>query len=265
LRPVSWDEVPFAPEFATALAARPLHQVITPQGETGLFTGYYEPELKGSWVKEGPYQFPLYAPPDLMFARADIASGALSGMGLELIWCADAVEVFFLHIQGSGKIILPDGRVQRVGFVAKNGRPYTAIGRVLRERGLLAPPVTMQAIKAWLRAQPDVAQDILNENASYIFFRLLQTEGPVGASGEVLQAEKSLAVDSAIWPYGLDVIVATENPLEPSRPFIRLMKTADTGSAIKGAIRGDIFFGSGERAAALAGALAHPGRLWIVG
>lgn len=268
LRPAQWDDVPFDPAQALPLAGRALYQVVAPDGtKEGLFTGYYEPELRGAFSRGGLYQTPLYAPPpDAGPAptRAEIEAGVLKDKGLEILWCADPVDVFFMHIQGSGKIILPDGQTVRVGFAAKNGHPYTAIGKVLRERGVLTPPITMQNIRAWLTAHPDQAQAILNENASYIFFKQLNTSGPVGASGNVLVSEVSLAVDHAFWPYGLDVIVATTNPLNPAKPLIRLMKTHDTGSAIKGLIRGDIFFGAGEKAALQAGAMAHPGRMWVI-
>lgn len=268
LRPARWEDVPFERAQTPELKTRTLFQVTNEQGDAeGLFTGYYEPELQGSFAKSELYPFPLYAPPhpnNPLPTRAQIEDGALRDKGLELLWCANPIDVFFLHIQGSGKIVLPDGRTQRIGFAAKNGHPYTAIGKVLRERGLLTPPITMQSIRAWLGAHPDKAQTIMNENASYIFFKRLETDGPVGASGTVLVPEGSLAVDCAFWPYGLDVIVVTINPLNPAQPFVRLMKTHDTGSAIKGVLRGDIFFGAGEKAALLAGAMAHRGRMWVV-
>jgi membrane-bound lytic murein transglycosylase A len=245
--------------------------VTTAESDEGLFTGYYEPELKGSFTQSEEYPFPLYSSPHPLipsslqpfFSRAEIESGALANQNFELIWCADKIDVFFLHIQGSGKIILPDGTIQRVGFAAKNGHPYTAIGKVLREAGNIQPPVTMQKIKAYLREHPDETQDILNRNASYNFFKLLDTAAPVGASGIELIPQVSLAIDNTIWPYGLDVIVATRDPVACTPLNLRMI-THDTGSAITGAIRGDIFFGSGDTAAHMAGAMAQKGRMFVV-
>lgn len=265
LRPVPWRACPldltarFNPqEFA-------LFRVVDGDKKEGLFTGYYEPELAGSLTKDAINRYPVYSPPPepSRLARAQIESGMLEGQGLELLYCADRIALFFLHIQGSGAVRLPDGSVQRIGFAAKNGRVYTAIGRLLKVRGLLSPPVTMQAIKAWCGAHPTQADALLQENESFIFFQL-RDDGPVGAAGHILAPETSLAVDDAIWPYGIDVIVETRDPLNPSRPWVRLMKTADTGSAIKGVIRGDIFFGAGALAEQQAGAMQATGAMWVI-
>ncbi|HVY13409.1 MAG TPA: MltA domain-containing protein, partial [Alphaproteobacteria bacterium] len=262
-----------------------------PPGGKSLFTGYYEPVLRGSLTREGPYQFPLYAPPaDLVaqpdtpatgqpgktawgrmqggqfaphVSRAEITSGALEGKNLELLFVDDEVDLFFLHIQGSGQIQLPDGAVKRVGFAGKNGLPYTAIGAVLKSEGGLET-VTMQSIKAYLRAHPEKRQEILNRNASYVFFQFLETDAPLGASGQKLMPERSLAVDDTLWPYGTEAIVETRDPLHPEKPFIRRMIMADTGGAIRGLVRGDIYFGSGEEAGLRAGCMNHPGTLWII-
>lgn len=235
--------------------------------DTGLFTGYYEPELQGAFSPSDVYRYPLHGLPadPSAFSRAEINAGALKNQKLELLYCADAVDLFFMHIQGSGVVRLPNGKQQRVTFAGKNGRPYTAIGKLLRERGALSAPITMQTIRGYLAAHPDAAQGIMEENASYIFFRLLDAgvSGPIGAAGHVLQPLRHLAVDRGIWPYGLDVIVETTHPLTGA-PFVHLMKTADTGSAIVGAVRGDVFFGAGSEAAALAGSMQQPGRMWVV-
>jgi membrane-bound lytic murein transglycosylase A len=287
LRKAEWDDAPcVVPEALQKTHV--LWRVLLPPGEKSLFTGYYEPVLRGNLKREGPFQFPLYAPPkDLVFredgkgegkhswghmqenrlvphvSRADVEAGALQGQELELLYVDDAIDLFFLHVQGSGKIQLPDGSSRRVRFAGKSGHPYTSIGKILREEEKLQP-ATMADIKAWLRTHPDRSSTILNHNASYIFFRFLGGEGPVGAAGETLVPEESLAVDDTIWPYGLDVIVETKDPLEPEKNFTRRMKTADTGSAIRGHIRGDIFFGSGEAAGLKAGSMAAPGHLWII-
>lgn len=287
LRQAEWFEAPCAvPETVTKTHV--LWRVISPAGEKSLFTGYYEPVLRGNLQREGAFQFPLHAPPkDLIhredgqgegrynwgrmaenrlvphISRAEAETGKLAGQGLELLYVDDPVDLFFLHVQGSGKIQLPDQTFHRVTFAGKNGHPYTSIGKILREEENLHP-ATMADIKHWLRAHPARVSEILNRNASYIFFKFLEGEGPVGASGNALMPEQSLAVDDTIWPYGLDVIVETRDPLDPSRNFTRLMKTADTGSAIRGFVRGDIFFGSGEEAGKKAGAMAAPGHLWII-
>src|ERR1043166_4235374 len=195
----------------------------------GLFTGYYEPEIKGSFVRDEQFRYPLYrAPDDLItqpntpdtgqpgktaygriwsgrlaphFPRNQIEAGVLDGQGLEILYLEDEIEAFFLHVQGAGCILLPDGSRQRVGFAGRNGHPYTPIGRTMKERGLIET-TTMQPIKEYLRAHPETRPEIFHQNASYVFFKLLQGEGPVGAGGEVLKAETSLAVDDTIWSYG---------------------------------------------------------------
>lgn len=289
---IAWDALPLVPPTPFSARTHRAFQVITPEGAEGLFTGYYEPELRGAFTRDARFRFPLYRLPDDLiaipnvegsnqpglyaygvahaqgvtpfFTRAEIECGALRGKDCELLFVDDAVDLFFLHIQGSGCILLPDGKRQRVSFAGKNGHPYTAISRVLLDEGLLKPPVTMASIKAWLRENTAQAQDIMNRNASFIFFRLLEGAGPVGASGAVLEAEKSLAVDDTLYPYGLPVIVETRDPLDPEKPFVRLMVTADTGSAIRGPIRGDIYFGTGEAAGARAGAMKARGRLFVL-
>lgn len=276
------------------------------QGSAGLFTGYYEPQLRGSRSAHGPYQTPIYRrPEDLVewelktfatdagldpelpmrrmagrvkdgrlipyFSRAEIGAGALAGKGLELLWVDDPVDAFFLQIQGSGRIELDTGETVRIGYDGQNGRPYRAIGRDLVARGALTPEtVSMQSIRAWLSAHPSDATEVMNLNPSFVFFReypdLTADQGPLGAAGLPLISGRSLAIDPRFWPYGLPVWLDTALPADrgPTTPYRRLMITGDTGGAIKGPVRGDIFFGSDDDAAALAGPMKAPGRLYIL-
>jgi membrane-bound lytic murein transglycosylase A len=233
----------------------------------GFFTAYFEPEFHGSLRPSKRFPTPLLARPDDLdkrkpyFDRNDIERGALARRHLELVWL-DPIDAFFVHIQGSGRIRLSDGRVLRVGFDGRNGLPYTPIGRTLIERGALtASTVSMQTIRAWLEANPAQAAEVMRENRSYIFFKILADrplgEGPVGGAGLPLLPRRSLAVDHRLWPYGLPVFVDTELP--GSGPFRRLLIAEDTGTAIRGAARGDIFLGSGAEAGAEAGLMKHSG------
>ena len=252
----------------------------------GLFTGYFEPELSGSPVRTDRYAHPLYArPPELVevdlgqfdpdlrgrriagrvegnrlvpyFDRAAIDSGALAGRGLELLWVDDPIDAFFLHVQGSGRVRLPDGRIVRVGYAGQNGHPYRAIGRDLVEMGELSrEEVSLPAIRAWLEAHPGRARALLRRNPSYVFFRILGEvhgdEGPPGALGVPLTPERSIAVDRRFWPLGIPFFVDTVAPFpEGERPFRALVVAQDTGGAIRGPIRADVFWGWGERAAGL--------------
>ena len=240
-------------------------------GDEGLFTGYYTPELKGSLVRQGRYVHPLYAkPPDLpadkpYFSRAEIEAGALSGKGLELLWVDDPVDAFFLQVQGSGRILLPDGKAILVVFAAHNGRSYTAIGRVLIEQGELpADRATMQPIRDWLRAHPARAAALMARNERFIFFRRLDGETPVGAQGVALTAGRSLAVDTRFIPFGAPLWLDTVDPLDPGTPLRRLMVAQDTGVAIKGAVRGDFFWGFGMEAGERAGRMQERGRYFLL-
>ena len=264
----------------------------------GFLTGYFEPEVAGALAPGGPYRTPLYRrPPDLVDLkkgtgalaghsharrdaagrlsafddRAAIEAGALSGRGLELVWLADPVDAFFVHVQGSARVRLPDGRVLRVGYDGKNGHPYTAIGRVLIDRGEIArEDMTADRLAAWLKAHPAEAGALMAQNRSFVFFRPLDrpaNEGPVGALGVPLIAGRSLAVDPSVQPYGLPVFVVADLPLGLGgalAPFRRLMAAHDTGSAIKGAGRGDIFVGAGDAAGTVAGRLRHPAEVFVL-
>jgi membrane-bound lytic murein transglycosylase A len=258
----------------------------------GLFTGYYEPLLKGSLTPGGAYTYPLYAPPgdmvsvDLgLFAedlegrqitgqiedgrfipywdRAQIDAGALADRELEIAWVADPVAAFFLHIQGSGRVELADGGELRVGYAGQNGRPYFAIGRELVARGeLTKDEVSLQTIREWLKAHPDEAAGLMEMNASYIFFHVLEGPGPIGSQGVALTPERSLAVDRDFVPLGLPVWLDTTLP--EGAPYRRLLVAQDTGGAIEGPVRGDVFFGAGPRAEDLAGHMKQQGRMWIL-
>jgi len=273
---------------------------VTNHGEReGLLTAYYEPELHGSRRRTGRYTHPLYlAPRDQMvidlgdfkrdlagrkivgmvrngrfrpyWDRAEIEQGALRGRRLEFLWVDDPVALFFLQIQGSGRVILPDGSMVRVGYAGQNGHDYTAIGRVLVERGALTrEQVSLQSIRDWLRAHPDEAESVMDQNRSYVFFRVLPGEAPLGASGVELEAGRSLAVDDAFLPYGVPLWLAADAPdipeLErPAAALDRLVVAQDTGGAITGPVRGDLFLGPGREAEELAGRMKQPLRLWLL-
>ena len=264
---------------------------------TGLFTGYYEPSIAGTRELESEDQVPLYRRPDDLVAvdlgefredlggrrvagrldgrklrpyqdRAEISAGALTGQELELAWINNPVDAFFLHIQGSGRVDLPGGEVLRVGYDGQNGHPYFPIGRDLVERGvLILEEVSMQSIRAWLEANPEVGVEVMNRNASFVFFRELEGEGPIGTLGVALTPGRSLAVDRQFLPLGAPVwIEGTVPGLEAGSEehFARLMVAQDTGGAIKGPVRGDVFWGNGDEAAERAGRMRNEGRLWLL-
>ncbi len=261
----------------------------------GLFTGYYEPQLDGAWKPGGRYTTPIYSRPrDLVSAnlgsfddkwkgsqiagrlvgdafvpyhnRAEIESGALTGRQLEVLWVADPVDAFFMHIQGSGRIRFADGTHIRLGYAGRNGRRYTPVGRELVAAGQMKlKDVTMPAIRDWMKQNPVAGQALMRKNQSFIFFRVLETDGPVGAQGVVLTPGRSIAVDRAYYPLGMPVWLATTDPgVKPAKPLRRLMIAQDTGSAIKGPIRGDFFWGYGGAAGDKAGRMKEQGRLYIL-
>ena len=237
-----------------------------------LFTGYYEPELAGSPVRTPHFAYPLYRkPPELgpdapWYSRADIESaGLLQGRGLELAWLDDPVEVYFLQIQGSGRIRMPDGHVIRVGYAGKNNQPYRSIGQELIRRGIFdASEVSAAVIQDWVRRYPAEGRALLNSNPSFVFFRkiadLAPDEGPIGAMGRSITTLRSIAVDPAFVPLGAPVWVE-KNGADPMR---RLMIAQDTGGAIKGPQRADIFFGTGPAAGLAAGAVKDGGRMIVL-
>ena len=272
------------------------HQVVAGNGDTeGLVTGYYEPLLHGSRKPDARYRFPLYGPPDDLVAidlaevypelkgmrlrgrlvgrkvvpywtRSDIDGEPAPLRGRELLWVDDAVELFFLQIQGSGRVLLDNGEIVRVSYADQNGHPYRSIGRLLVERGeLTLDKASMQGIRAWGRDNPQKLPPLLAENPSYVFFREMPAGngGPPGALGAPLTAGRSLAVDPRVVPLGAPVFVATTWP-GTDTPLQRLMSAQDTGGAIKGAIRADFFWGFGDAAGELAGKMRQSLKLWVL-
>lgn len=245
--------------------------VLVEDGEPPLFTGYFEPELAGSLVRTETFRYPLYRlPPDLpggpWLTRGEIeTTGALDGKGLEIAWLADPVDKFFLQVQGSGRIRLPDGRGIRVGFGGKNGHPYRSVGNEMVRRGYLPQhQVSAQMIRRWVASNPSQGAELLRHNPSYVFFREVSRVpahlGPLGAMNRSITAGRSVAVDPDFVPLGAPVWLekAGEEPLR------RLMVAQDTGSAIKGAQRADIFYGTGAEAGEAAGRVRDTGRLVVL-
>ena len=247
-------------------------------------TGYYEPEIAGSRVQAPGYATPIYrTPPDLVrctradgqtgrgrydqtgacvlyHTRGEIQDGALAGKGLELAWAADPVELFFLEIQGSGRLRLPDGSVMRIGYDGQNGREYVAVGRLLRERGILpAGGAGMDAIKAWMRAQPDGGRSLMRENLSNIFFRELTGPGPLGALNVPVTPQATVAADPLFVPLGAPVWLDLDRAEADG-----LWVAQDTGGAIKGANRFDTFWGAGPLATQIAGGMAAKGQALLL-
>ena len=264
----------------------------------GLITGYYEPLLRGSRTRTASFAQPvLGVPPDLLtidlsdvlpdlknmrlrgrlqgnkvipyYSRADIVGREKDYADRVLLWVDDAIELFFLQIQGSGRVKLPDGRLVRIGYADQNGHPYQSIGRVLIERGDLKPEqASMQGIQSWARANPDKLNDLLNSNPSYVFFREVpskgkDSEGPQGALGVPLTPGRSIAIDPRHVPLGAPVFLATTQP-NSSAPLRRLMLAQDTGGAIRGVVRADFFWGFGNEAGSQAGRMKQQGQMWVL-
>ena len=261
----------------------------------GLFTGYYEPEAEGSLERSAAFPVPLYArPPDLVhfteeeraatalgfgrrvdgkplpyLTRREIEEGALAGKGLELVWLRDWADAFFMQVQGSGRVKLPGGRVIRLSYAAKSGLPYTGIGAILAERGEIPPAqLSMQSIRRWMGEHPREARRLMWENQSFVFFRELVLDDPalgaLGAQHVQLTPRRSLAVDRAFWMFGTPIWLDTVVPAGEEGPMTRfrqLLIAQDTGSAIKGLARGDVYWGFGEEAARLAGPMKSPGTM----
>jgi len=261
---------------------------------TVLFTGYYLPELHGSFVREGAYQVPLYkAPDDLVVVRskdfsqlsddivgkvvagrlvpyptrAEIAAGALQGQGSELAFVDSAVDAFFLEVQGSGVLRLPDGTTQVVTFAGKNGHRYVAVASELVRRGELKPEdVSMQSVRAWLAQNPAAQSDLLARNPSYVFFRF--ADAPTGSLGVAVTPDRTVAADARVFPKGALCFIETERPVDAvqpaMRPFSRFMLDQDAGGAIRTSARIDVFFGSGAYAENAAGRMKQQGRLYYL-
>ena len=246
--------------------------VLIEDGKEGLFTGYFEPELDGARRSSAKYRYPLYAlPPEARgvekwYSRRELLEERkLEGRGLEIAWVDDPVELFFLQIQGSGRINLPDGSKLRVGYGGKNGHEYRSIGAELVRRGVYTPhQVSAQVIKNWVRRNPDLGRELLYHNPSYVFFREVSEVpahlGPLGAMNRSVTQLRTVAVDPAFVPLGAPVWIEKDG----ADPMRRLMIAQDTGSAIKGAQRADIFFGTGDQAGRAAGRLRDPGRMIVL-
>ena len=251
-----------------------------------LFTGYYEPVLEGSFIKTEKYTYPLYRPPAEMvflkpgksngkafphYKRADIdGNGVLAGRNLEILWVDDYVDLFFLHIQGSGKIRLPDGKFVQVGYAQSNGRPYRSIANYLLEKGKITKAEqSLPAIKKYLREHQEDMATVLNYNERYVFFRMVEG-GPLGALDIPITAGRTIASDHDFFPKGALALIRTRKPLFEKgaivswTPFSRFVVNQDAGGAIKGPGRIDLFCGSGEEAAAVAGRLKEAGELFFL-
>lgn len=258
-------------------------------------TGYYEPEIAGSRTRRPGFDVPVYRlPPDLLrdwpaetpseqrtgraplgrydqngrfvpyYTRAEIEAGALAGKGLEIAWVADPVEFFFLQVQGSGRLVSPEGEVMRIGYAGQNGRDYVGIGQVMRERGLIGTgpgqyPGSMQGIMQYLREHPAEGAELMNENLSWVFFREVPGDGPLGALEVPVRAQSSVAADPNYVPLGAPVFLRTDRP-EANGLWI----AQDTGGAIKGTNRFDSFWGAGEQARTIAGGMSARGKAWLL-
>jgi membrane-bound lytic murein transglycosylase A len=272
------------------------HQVLNPDGSgEGLITGYYEPLLRGSRKQSGKYRYPLYTTPDELlvidlgtvypelknmrlrgrlegrkvvpyYSRKEIESEPARLQGKELFWVDDVVDLFFLQVQGSGRLKLENGETVKVGYADQNGHPYRSIGRLLVERGELSvEEASMQGIRAWGQRNPAKLAGLLRENASFVFFRELPpgVSGPLGSLGVPLTAGRSLAVDTRVIPKGAPVFLSTTWPAT-DKQLSRLMVAQDTGGAIKGNVRADFFWGFGAEAGDQAGKMRQQGRLWVL-
>lgn len=280
-------------------------QVYRATGQVGnrrvLFTGYYEPVYEGSLSPDETFRYPLYRPPDDLikidlslfrekfkgeriiariedkkvlpyYSRYQIeAERVLKGKGLEIVWLKDPLDVAFLHIQGSGRLRLPNEKEFLVHFQVSNGQPYRSIGRYMIERGfLLREEMSMQAIKKYLTENPEVRDEVLNHNPSYVFFEKVEN-GPLGSLGVLLTPGRSVALDSTIFPKGALGFISCQKPLVNDQgdiigwtPFSRFVLNQDSGGAIKGAGRADVFWGNGPYAELTAGHLQHDGDLYIL-
>lgn len=274
---------------------------ITPKQSSGFLTGYYEPEIPGSLTQNADFPVPVLGRPDDLvsfgsdgllphiaalgfsaarkkgdefepyFDRAAIEEGVLSDRGLDLLYLPDQVELFFVQVQGSARIRLPDGRLKRLTYAGRNGHPYTTIARVIRDEGHMAlEDINLGSVKSWLRAHPEDARRIMLLNRSYIFFSLsedlAENEGPIGAASIPLTAARSIAIDRLQWCYGLPFYIRAHLPDRNGNltEFSRIMVAQDTGSAILGAARADLFMGSGDQAGHLAGLIRHPGDFFVL-
>jgi membrane-bound lytic murein transglycosylase A len=285
--PGSWNAVcteaaSLAPDYAPGFFFYRFDWLKVGDGR-GFATGYYEPEIEGSRTPQPGY-VPLYQlPPDLVrctkadgttgrgridqtgtcvlyFTRAQIEDGALAGRGLELAWAKDPLDLFFLEIQGSGRVRLADGTVMRVGYAGQNGRDYVAVGRLLRDRGILPPGgASMQSIKDWVRANPEAGKALMRENLSYVFFKELTGAGPLGALNVAVTPHATVAADPNYVPLGAPIFLKMDRAEATG-----LWVAQDTGGAIKGPNRFDTFWGAGPEAVATAGGMSASGEALIL-
>jgi len=259
----------------------------------GLFTGYYEPEAEGRLVPDKRFRVPVYGKPNdlvtftseeiqatglsygrwqsgapsVYFTRKEIEDGALLGRGLEICYLESWIDAFFMHVQGSGRVNLPGGKVLRLSYAAKNGQPYTGIGSVLLARGIgTKENMSMQFLRNWMADNPHEARTLMWHNNSFVFFREVPVDDPalgaIGAAKVNLTPLRSLAVDRSHWMFGTPLFIQTHEPPEAAQgavSFRHLMIAQDTGTAIKGLIRGDVYWGWGERAALNAGHMKSKG------
>ena len=262
--------------------------------QDGLFTGYFEAELQGARTQDETFKYPLYGiPSDLIsvdlgcfdgrlrgrsvigrveggrllpyYRRADIERGSIGRRAKVLAWVDDRIDAFLLHVQGSGRILLPNGDVLRIGYAGNNGHGYVSIGRVLIKKGeLSAGQAGWTQIRRWIEMNPQKTDALLAENPRYIFFREILGDGPIGAQGVALTPRRSLAVDRRYIPLGAPLWLDTVWPGGGNRPLRRLMVAQDTGSAIKGPIRGDFFWGYGQDALVEAGRMKSRGNYYLL-
>ncbi|WP_448206617.1 murein transglycosylase A [Azospirillum sp. sgz302134] len=235
------------------------------EGQEGLFTGYYEVALHGSWTRTDRYNVPIYRTPKRtkrgIPTRSRIVDGALKGKGLEILWVDDAIDAFFLEIQGSGRVEMTDGSVVALGYAGQNGHSYYPIGRHLIDIGYATPEqVTMPLIRRWLNEHPADAKRVMNLNPSYVFFQLRPNIGARGARNMELTGGRSLAVDAGYIPLGVPLWLELRDAPVPNGEIKRLVVAQDTGGAIKGAVRGDLFWGHGPDAEEGAGVMKAKGR-----
>lgn len=281
----------FEEEFAALRVADP----VRPEG---LFTGYYEPEAEGSRTAGNGYDVPIYRKPDDLVSfdqatekqinlkygrvvqgkpagyitRREIEEGALRGRDLELVWLKSWVDAFFIHVQGSGRIRFADGSTMRLAYGAKTGQPYTGIGGLLVERGILTKDnMSMQALRKWMKDNSGSARELMWENKSFVFFREVKVDDPLlgapGAQQVSLTPLRSMAIDRSLWMFGTPIWLDAKVPSGPSgemQDFRHLMIAQDTGTAIKGHVRGDVYWGWGDRAALIAGHMKSSGAMIVM-
>lgn len=228
----------------------------------GKFTGYFEPVLKGNFVQDEIYKYPVYAKPNNYekYSRKEIEEGALEDQGLELLYVKDKVDLFFMHIQGTGVIRLPDGIEIKLAYDGKNNYPYQSIGQYMIANNIIeSGDYTYQSIKNWLRNNEEEAKYVTNLNESYVFFKISDTDKVIGAQMAELTPQRSLAIDKNLLPYGYPIWLEVR-----SKNYNKLLVTQDTGSAIKGPVRGDIFFGRGNKNGQIAAKMNNTGSYYIL-